>query len=155
MNLFVKILICVVLCTGLGFASGFSTVSEVSGWFQTIEKPSWNPPSWIFSPVWTTLYILMAIAAALIWHSDDRRKKSALTLFVIQFIFNLAWSFIFFNQHELGLAFAEILVMLVLIIATTVAFYKIKPVSAYLMIPYILWVSFASCLNGAIWLLNR
>ncbi|RYY65496.1 MAG: tryptophan-rich sensory protein [Chitinophagaceae bacterium] len=155
MSLFVKILICVVLCVGLGTASGFSTASEINGWFQTVEKPSWNPPNWIFGPMWTTLYILMGIAAALIWHSNDERKKAALTLFVLQFIFNLAWSFIFFNQHAIGWAFAEILVMWVFILATIISFYKIKPIAAYLMIPYLLWVTFASCLNGAIWMLNK
>lgn len=155
MNLFVKILICVTLCVGLGAASGFSTSSEINGWFQTIQKPSWNPPNWIFGPMWTTLYILMGTAAALIWHSDHEKKKGALLLFLVQFILNLSWSFIFFNQHEIGWAFAEILVMLILIIATTIAFYKIKPLAAYLMIPYILWVSFASVLNGTIWMLNK
>ncbi|RYD78821.1 MAG: tryptophan-rich sensory protein [Sphingobacteriales bacterium] len=155
MNLFVKIIICVALCAGLGFASGFSTAGEINGWYATIQKPSWNPPNWIFGPVWTTLYVLMGIAAALIWHSKDERRSKALGLFVVQFIFNLAWSFIFFNQHQIGLAFAEIIIMLVLIIATTVSFYKIKPAAAYLMMPYILWVSFATVLNGAIWMLNK
>ena len=155
MNLFVKIILCVIICAGLGLASGFSTVSEITGWFQQIEKPSWNPPNWIFSPVWTTLYILMGIAAGLIWHSNDERKGRALLLFALQFILNLGWSFIFFNQHEIGWALAEIIVMLLLIIVTAIAFYKIKPLAGYLMIPYILWVSFATCLNGAIWLLNK
>jgi translocator protein len=155
MNLFIKILVCVLLCAGLGFASGFSTANEINGWYQNIQKPSWNPPNSIFGPVWTSLYILMGIAAGIVWHSNDDRKNRALILFVLQFMFNLAWSFIFFSQHAIGWAFAEILVMLFLIIATTLSFYKIKPVAAYLMIPYILWVSFASCLNGAIWMLNR
>lgn len=155
MNIYVKIFICVALCVGLGFASGFSTIEEVNGWFQTIEKPSWNPPGWLFSPVWTTLYILMGIAVALIWHSNHALRNKAITLFVIQFIFNLGWSFIFFNQHQPGWAFAEIIVMLILIVATTIYFYKIKPAAAYLMIPYIMWVSFASVLNGTIWMLNK
>ena len=155
MNLFVKILVCVLLCTGLGFASGFSTAGEINGWFQTIQKPSWNPPNWIFSPVWTTLYILMGVAAGIIWHTTDDRKNTALMLFILQFILNLGWSYIFFSEHQIGWAFAEIIVMLVLIVATTISFYKIKPVAAYLMIPYILWVSFATVLNGAIWMLNK
>ena len=155
MNLFIKILVCVLLCAGLGFASGYSTVNEINGWFQTIEKPSWNPPNWIFSPVWTTLYILMGIAAGIIWHSKDERRNTALMLFILQFLFNLAWSYIFFSRHEPGWAFAEIIIMLVLIITTTLAFYRVKPLAAYLMIPYILWVSFAAVLNGSIWMLNR
>lgn len=148
-------MVCVLLCAGLGFASGFSTTNEINGWYQQIQKPSWNPPNGIFGPVWTILYILMGIAAGIVWHSNDDRKSKALMLFILQFMFNLTWSFIFFNQHAIGWAFAEILIMLVLIIATTVSFYKIKPATAYLMLPYILWVSFASCLNGAIWMLNK
>ena len=155
MNLLIKILVCVLLCAGLGFASGFSTAGEINGWYQQIQKPSWNPPNGIFGPVWTCLYILMGIAAGIIWHSNDERKYRALAFFILQFMFNLAWSFLFFNQHAIGWAFAEIVVMLSLIIATTVAFYRIKRSAGYLMIPYILWVSFATCLNGAIWLLNR
>lgn len=155
MNLFIKIIVCVLLCAGLGFASGFSTANEINGWYQQIQKPSWNPSNWIFGPVWTILYILMGIAAGIVWHSNDDRKNQALILFVLQFMFNLAWSYIFFSQHEIGWAFAEIVVMLVLIIGTTISFYKIKPAAAYLMILYILWVAFASCLNGAIWMLNR
>lgn len=154
MNLFIKIAVCVLLCAGLGFASGFSTANEINGWYQQIQKPSWNPPNWIFSPVWTSLYILMGIAAGLIWHSANEKKNKALMLFVLQFMFNLAWSFIFFSQHEIGWALAEITVMLILIIATTISFYRINKTAAWLMIPYILWVSFATCLNGAIWLLN-
>jgi len=154
MNLFFKILVCVLLCAGLGFASSYSTANEINGWFQTIEKPSWNPPSRIFSPVWTTLYILMGIAAGLTWHSHDERKNRALMLFVLQFLFNLAWSYIFFSEHQIGWALAEMIVMLFLIIATMVSFYKIKPLAGYLMIPYILWVTFAACLNGAICMLN-
>lgn len=155
MNLFIKIAVCVLLCTGLGFASGFSTINEITGWYQQIQKPSWNPPNWIFSPVWTTLYILMGIAAGIVWHSKEEGKSKALLLFVIQFLFNLAWSFIFFRQHEIGWALVEIITMLVLIIATTVSFYRINRLAGYLMIPYILWVSFATCLNAAIWMLNR
>ena len=155
MSLFVKIIVCVLLCAGLGFASGFSTINEITGWYAGIEKPAWNPPNWIFSPVWTTLYILMGVAAGIIWHSNSEEKNKALLLFILQFLFNLAWSFIFFSQHRIGLAFAEIIVMFVLIVLTSISFYRIKPVAAYLMIPYIIWVLFATCLNGAIWILNK
>jgi len=155
MKLFIKILVCVLICAGLGFASGISNVNEVNGWFQTIEKPSWNPPNWIFSPVWTTLYILMGIAAGIIWHSRDERRIQALMLFILQFLFNLAWSYLFFARHAIGWALAEIILMLILIIATSISFYRIKPLAGMLMLPYILWVSFATVLNGAIWMLNK
>lgn len=154
MNLFIKVAVCVLLCTGLGFASGFSTAAEINNWYQYIQKPSWNPPNSVFGPVWTTLYILMGIAAGLIWHSNDERKNKALLLFVLQFMFNLAWSYIFFSLHEIGWALAEIIVMLLLIITCTAWFFKIKRAAGYLMMPYVVWVLFATCLNGAIWMLN-
>lgn len=155
MNLFIKILVCVLLCAGLGFASGFSTANEINGWYSQIQKPSWNPPNWIFGPVWTSLYILMGIAAGIVWNSKDDEKVRALLLFILQFMFNLAWSYIFFARHEIGMAFAEIIIMLLLIILTTISFFRVKKIAGYLMVPYILWVSFATCLNGAIWMLNR
>lgn len=155
MKLFAKILVCVLLCAGLGFASGVSNVNEINGWYQGVKKPSWNPPDEIFSPVWTSLYILMGIAAGLVWHTRDETKTKALMLFVLQFMFNLGWPLLFFDEHQTGLAFIQILLMLVLVISTTISFYKIKPLAGYLMIPYILWVGFAACLNGAIWWLNR
>lgn len=143
------------LCVTLGLLSGLSTVNEINTWYATIQKPSWNPPNWIFGPVWTSLYILMGIAAGMIWHTKDEKRIQALMLFVLQFMLNLGWSYIFFERHAIGWAFAEIIVLLTLIIITTISFYKIKPLAAGLMIPYILWVSFATCLNGTIWLLNK
>jgi translocator protein len=155
MRLFIKILICVLLCITLGLLSGLSTVNEINTWYATLQKPSWNPPNWIFGPVWTLLYLLMGVAAGIIWHTKDERRIQALMLFILQFMFNLGWSYIFFERHAIGWAFAEIIVLLTLIIITTISFYKIKPLAAGLMIPYILWVSFATCLNGTIWLLNK
>lgn len=154
MNLYVKMAICVLLCVGLGMLSGFNTSSEINGWYSQVQKPSWNPPNWLFSPVWITLYILMGISAALVWHSNHFNKRKALTYFIIQFILNLAWSFIFFKLHEIGWAFAEIFVLLIMIVMTMAAFYKVRPLAAHLLIPYFLWVLFATCLNGAIWSLN-
>lgn len=143
------------LCVTLGLLSGLSTVNEINTWYATIQKPSWNPPDRIFGPVWTSLYILMGIAAGMIWHTKDEKRIQALMLFVLQFMLNLGWSYIFFERHAIGFAFAEIIILLILIIVTTISFYKIKPLAAGLMIPYILWVSFATCLNGTIWLLNK
>ena len=154
MNLFLKIIICVAVCLGLGMLSGFSTAAEINGWYSQIQKPSWNPPNGIFGPVWICLYILMGIAVALVWHSPDPRKKKALIYFSIQFLLNLAWSFIFFSRHQVGWAFAEIFILLIMILMTMAAFYKIRPLAANLLIPYFLWVLFATCLNGAIWSLN-
>ncbi|NDP21299.1 MAG: tryptophan-rich sensory protein [Paludibacter sp.] len=154
-SLIVKIIICASLCVALGTASGFSTIDSITNWYQFLNKPTFNPPNWIFGPVWTLLYLLMGIAVALIWHTPHPDKKRALQLFVAQFVLNLAWSYIFFNLHELGLAFVEIITLLIVIIFTIVAFYKINRKAAFLMIPYLCWVSFASVLNFSIWFLNR
>lgn len=154
-SLISKIIICSILCLTLGISSGFSTVDSIANWYQFITKPSWNPPNWLFGPVWSLLYLLMGISVALIWHSQDSNKKNAIQLFIIQFALNLGWSFIFFNQHEIGWAFVEILMMLTAIILTILSFYKISKPAAYLLIPYLCWVSFASVLNGTIWFLNK
>ena len=122
-----KIIVCVLICTSLGFLSGFSTADSISNWFQYVKKPSWNPPNWLFAPVWTALYILMGISVALIWHSKATNKSQAIWLFVIQFILNLCWSLIFFNLHQTGWAFVEIIVMLIFIVLTIISFYKIIP----------------------------
>ena len=154
-SVYAKIILCVIICTSLGFLSGLSTADSITNWFQFVKKPSWNPPNWLFAPVWTLLYILMGISVALIWHSNSNNKKKAIGLFIIQFTLNLCWSIIFFNQHMPGLAFVEIIVMLIFIILTTVSFYKINKTAAYLLLPYICWVSFATVLNGTIWFLNK
>ena len=104
----------------------FSTVQSITNWFQYIKKPSWNPPDWLFGPVWTLLYILMGIALAFIWHSNHPAKNKAILLFAFQFALNLAWSFIFFNQHLIGWALAESLLMFVAIVLTIFSFYKIN-----------------------------
>ena len=150
-----KIIVCILICTALGFLSGFSTADSISNWFQYVKKPSWNPPNWLFAPVWTALYILMGISVALIWHSKATNKSQAIWLFVIQFILNLCWSLIFFNLHQTGWAFVEIIVMLIFIVLTIISFYKIDKTAAYLLLPYICWVSFATVLNGSIWFLNK
>ena len=152
----VKLIIAIAIPVAVGAISGLFTTAEIPGWYQTINKPSWNPPSWIFGPVWTTLYILMGISLFLIWKSDanEHVKKTAISLFAIQLIFNFFWSFIFFKQHQIGWAFAEIIVMWIFILLTIFAFAPINKVAAWLLVPYISWVSFASILNYTIWRLN-
>jgi len=150
-----KIFICSTICLLLGLASGYSTVAEIQNWYQYIIKPTWNPPNWLFGPVWTTLYILMGISVALVLHTALTLPKKALVLFSTQFVLNLLWSFIFFNQHQIGYAFVEIVCMLFFIVATIISFYRINKTAAYLMLPYLLWVCFATVLNGTIWYLNK
>jgi tryptophan-rich sensory protein len=140
----------------IGFTSSFFTVTGVGSWYKTINLPSWNPPSWVFGPVWTTLYILMGISFYLIWisNADQRLKKIAVALFFIQLVLNFFWSFIFFNLHSPGLAFAEILILWAAIFFTIIVFAGISKKAAWLLVPYIGWVSFASVLNYTIWMLN-
>lgn len=151
-----KLIIAILIPLIVGFTSGFFTAGNVTGWYQTIQKPSWNPPSWIFGPVWTTLYILMGIALFLVWRSDaaDSVKRTAIILFAAQLVFNFFWSLIFFEMHQPGWAFAEIVIMWILILLTIFSFGKISSLAAWLLVPYISWVSFASILNYTIWRLN-
>ncbi len=157
MNNTVKLVISVAIPLLAGVTSGFFTASGVGTWYQTIQKPSWNPPGWIFGPVWTTLYILMGIALYLVWKSDAATavKKTAILLFAIQLLLNFFWSFIFFNQHQVGWALVEILVMWVFILLTIFAFASVNKTAAWLLVPYISWVSFAFLLNYTIWKLNN
>lgn len=148
-----KILICVTLCLTAGITSGLSSNGEIANWYTTIHKPNWNPPNWLFGPVWTILYILMGVALALVWHVG-KENKTAITLFIVQFALNLCWSFIFFGLHQIGFAFAEIMIMWSLIVATIIAFSKLNKTAAWLLVPYVSWVSFAAILNGTIWYLN-
>ena len=154
-SLLVKILISTIATLTLGIASGFSTIQSIKDWYQFLIKPSFNPPNWIFGPVWTILYVMMGISFAMIWHASHIQKNRAILLFTIQFIFNLAWSFLFFNCHLLGIAFVEILLMGYFIVSAIISFYKINKVAAYLLIPYLCWVCFATVLNGTIWFLNK
>jgi len=150
-----KIIICVLICAGLGALSGLSTVDAINGWYQTLKKPSWNPPNSAFGPVWTLLYIFMGISAALVWHSRNENKKKALAFFLIQFILNLLWSYIFFGRQDIFLALADIVALWLMIIITIIYFYRISRPAAILLIPYMLWVSFATVLNYSIYTLNR
>jgi tryptophan-rich sensory protein len=156
MNNTVKFIIAIAIPLVVGFASGFFTITGAGSWYQTIQRPSWNPPNRVFGPVWTTLYILMGIALFIIWKADAgiKMKKQAILLFTIQLTLNFFWSFIFFNQQQPGWAFAEIVILWVFILLTIFAFAKINKTAAWLLVPYISWVSFASILNFTIWRLN-
>lgn len=151
----VKLIVSIVLTVGLGSLGGIFTISEIPVWYAGLQKPSFNPPNWLFGPVWTLLYLLMGISVYVIWKQPaSSTRNTALTFFMIQFILNFCWSIIFFNQHQLGWALVEIIIMWVAILVTIIWFGKLSSVAAWLLVPYILWVSFASLLNGAIWKLN-
>ena len=148
------LIIFIIVCNLIGAIGTIWTASDGS-WYKGINKPSFNPPSWIFGPVWTLLFTLMGISLYLVWTSPSSNiKLIALTLFVIQFLFNIAWSYLFFGLNKPLWSFIEILVLLVFILITTFYFIKVNKTAGYLLIPYFLWVSFASFLNYSIWRLN-
>lgn len=149
--LFFLILTFGVAWTGAQVSPGIAS----SDWYDQLNKPDWNPPGWLFGPVWTALYIMMAFAAWRIWRlSGFRGAKTELSFFGGQLFLNGLWSQLFFNAQNPGLAFIEIIILLAAIIITTRLFYKKDRISGWLMVPYILWVSFASVLNGTIWMIN-
>ena len=150
-----KLLYSLVLTLGVGAIAGLATASNIGGWYATISKPGFNPPNWIFGPVWTLLYILMGIALSLIWkHPASPHRSNAIWLFFIQLFLNFIWSFIFFYFHNVGLALADIITMWIFIILTIISFSQLDKKAARLLVPYICWVSFALILNVAIYYLN-
>ena len=136
-------------------ASATAVFVSAGGWYAGLAKPAWNPPGWIFGPVWTLLYAMMAVAAWRVWLQGGwNRQKKALGLFLLQWALNALWTPLFFGLHRPGWALAEILVLLVAILATIRAFWRVDRTAGLLLFPYAAWVAFASALNGTIWRLN-
>ncbi len=124
-------------------------------WYAALRKPAWNPPSWIFGPVWTALYIAMAVAAWLVWlRGGFRSQRKALSLFLTQLLFNALWSPLFFGLRSPALALANILLLWLAVLGTIVAFWRARPIAGAILVPYLAWVSFATALNFALWNLN-
>ncbi len=145
----------VLICFAAAGVGGLLTRPAIENWYSILRKPAWTPPNWIFGPVWSALYLAMAVAAWLVWRKAGlSAAKLALALFGLQLLFNVAWSAIFFGLRMPGPAFAEIMILCLLILATTVAFWAISRLAGALMVSYLLWVSFATALNFAIWRLN-
>ncbi len=141
-----------VLCFAAAATGAFVTIGQ---WFADLNKPSWNPPSWVFGPVWTLLYIAMAVAAWLVWRTGGWKLRApALTAFVVQWALNALWTPLFFGLHRVDLALVDIVLMWFAIAATIAMFYRISKPAAYLLVPYLAWVTFATALNFAIWRLN-
>ena len=132
-------------------------MGAVDTWYMAITKPSFNPPNWIFGPVWIVLYTLMGISAFLIWKEDIKNKavRNALTVFILQLIVNILWSVVFFGAHSIMGGLIIIIILFILIVITIKSFYKVSKTAGNLLIPYLLWVGFATVLNFAIWQLNR
>lgn len=151
----IKLIIAVAIPLAVGAVAGMFTSKAVPGWYATLIRPSFAPPNWLFGPVWTTLYILMGISFYLIWKMEPGRDRNrGITIFAVQLFFNFIWSFIFFYYKQIGWALADIIILWVLLVSMLVLFYKLRPLAAFLNIPYLLWVSFASVLNGAYYVLN-
>ncbi|MGC2196232.1 MAG: TspO/MBR family protein [Terriglobales bacterium] len=145
----------VVVCFTAAGIGSFFTSTSVGTWYSQLRRPVWTPPNWIFGPVWTTLYLMMAISAWLVWRDSDwTSSRFALALFAIQLALNTLWSIVFFGMRKVGPAFGEILLLWMMIIATAVAFFPLSLLAAWLLLPYIVWVAFASYLNFRIWQLN-
>lgn len=151
-----KLVLSVILCVSVGALGSIVTAPEIQGWYSHLLKPSWNPPNWLFAPVWTALYILMGIALSLIWKAGANNdvKQWAVLVFAVQLALNFLWSYIFFHEHLPGWAFVEIVVLWLLILCCIIAVARINRVAAWLLVPYISWVSFAAVLNYAVWKLN-
>ncbi len=141
---------CLAVCFAAAAAGSVATASSVGGWYQTLAKPPWTPPDWVFGPVWTTLYAAMGVAAWLVWRSTTAVRGRALALFGVQLALNVAWSWLFFGLRRIDLAFAQILVLYLAIALTVVAFARARIAAAWLLVPYLAWVSFAAVLNAAI-----
>ncbi len=155
MNKTLKLILCLLITLAIGSISGIATAAGIKSWYLTLNKPFFNPPNYLFGPVWTLLYLLMGISIYLILQTPktDMRKK-AIIIFCVQLGLNFLWSFLFFKFQRVGIAFIEILLIWASILTMILTFYKLNKTAALLQIPYLLWVSFASILNGAIWWLN-
>ena len=152
-----KLLASILVCQLAGFVGSLFTTPNIPLWYSTIQKPSFTPPDSVFGPVWITLYLLMGIAAFLVWNKGIRSEgvDIALGIFVIQLMLNMLWSIAFFGLQSLLAGFVVIVILWVAILLTIIHFWKITLIAGILLIPYILWVSFAGVLNLSIFLLNR
>lgn len=152
-----KLIFSLVLCQLVGIIGGLFTAASVRTWYLTLNKPSFNPPNWIFGPMWITLYLLMSIALYLVWTTDSpgKAKQIAMIFFFIQLAINMAWSFFFFYLKSPGLGLIDIIALLVFILLTIWKFFPVNRTAGYLMLPYLLWVGFAAILNYSIWTLNN
>jgi tryptophan-rich sensory protein len=157
MNNTIKLLICISITELTGAIGSIFTFPSIESWYTTLVRPELSPPNWVFGPVWTTLFVLMGIAAFLVWKKGLNRKdvRIALWVFVGQLILNMMWSIIFFNLQSPFWAFMDLIVLWLAIVSTMTLFSKISRPALWLLVPYILWVSFAGYLNYMIWILNR
>jgi tryptophan-rich sensory protein len=152
-----RALVAVLICEGAGIIGSVFTTPSIPGWYAGLTKPPFNPPNWIFGPVWITLYAMMGISAYLVYEKGIRKKevKKALAVFAIQLVLNALWSIVFFGSHMMFAAIIVILLLWATILASILLFRRISKTAAYLLVPYILWVTFATVLNISLYVLNR
>jgi len=143
----------ILLCVTTGMIGGLVTAPSIESWYRTIAKPSWTPPDWLFGPVWTVLFIMMGVAAWLVWKTRDRLAP-AMILFGLQLALNLGWSLLFFGARSPGLALIEVVFLWGAVLLTMLAFFGRQRTAGWLFVPYLAWVSFAAILNFAIWWMN-
>ena len=158
MQKILRIALVVTTCLVIGYLSSLVTKESIISWYPTINKPVFNPPNWIFAPVWTILYVMIGVAGGMIWNkleTDQENVKKAFMFFIIQLGLNALWSYLFFGLHNPFLALIEIILLWLMIFETYNQFKKIDKIAAYLLLPYLAWVSFATILNASIWWLNR
>jgi len=152
----IKLITAVLICQFAGIIGSVFTTPTRPTWYASINKPEFNPPNWVFAPVWTMLFLLMGISLYLIWEKGLEKKevKHAVYVFGLQLFLNIVWSFLFFGLQNPFLAFAEIVLLWIAILASIILFYRISKKAGLLLVPYILWVSFAAFLNYSVWILN-
>ena len=156
MSKIIKLLVAILACQIAGVVGSIFTAPSIPTWYATLKKPDFTPPNWVFAPVWTTLFVLMGVSAYLVWNKglENKNVKMALLIFSIQLALNMLWSFLFFELHFPLYAFFEIVVLWLAILLTVLNFFKITRTAGWLLIPYIIWVSFAAILNFSIVRLN-
>lgn len=158
MNKALRILLVVMTCVVIGYLSGMVTRESITTWYPTLVKPVFNPPNWVFAPVWTALYIMMGVAGGLVWNQIEVQPelvKKGFLFFIIQLGLNALWSYLFFGLHNPFLALIEVILLLLMIFETYVIFKKVDRIAGMLMVPYLAWVTFATILNASIWWLNK
>ena len=143
------------ICFGAVFLGSIFTTPSIPTWYASLAKPSWTPPDWLFGPIWSALYLMMALAAWLVWRRGGLAAAALpITLFMVQLVLNVTWSILFFGLRMPGVAFGEIVVLWFAILATLIAFWRATPLAGYLLLPYLIWVAFAAVLNFELWQLN-
>ncbi len=148
-----RLIISIAVCLGAALLGSLMTTPALRPWYAGLRKPAWTPPNWLFGPVWTALYVAMAIAAWLVWRQVGL-TAAPMKLFLLQLLLNVAWSGLFFALRSPGWAFGDIVFLWLAILATSIEFWKVAPLAGLLLVPYLIWVSYAAALNFSIWRLN-